>query len=36
VLAEQRDPNGAYVPGAHINIVVKGTVNFPAGEKLTA
>ena len=34
--SEKRDPDGTYVPGAHVMLQGSGTVNFPAGEKLTA
>jgi hypothetical protein len=34
--AEKRDPDGTYVPGAHVMLQGSGTANFPAGEKLVA
>jgi hypothetical protein len=34
--AGKRDPDGTYVPGAHVMLQGSGTVNFPAGEKLVA
>jgi hypothetical protein len=34
--AEKRDPDGRYVPGAHVVLQGSGIVNFHSGEKLTA
>ncbi len=34
--SEKRNPDGTYVPGAHVMLQGSGTVNFPVGEKLVA